>query len=115
VIFPEFAQLPELAGRRERLVSPRNRRALATSLRQTVAPTQPARRVDCCPVLPERVASARPALLRLASALERNREPDPASVALVQELLSDGCGPLYNPNLPADDLRRAITRASAGI
>jgi hypothetical protein len=31
VIFPEFARLPELAGRRKRLVSPRNRRAVASS------------------------------------------------------------------------------------
>ena len=59
--------------------------------------------------------AARSGLLRLASALERNPEPNPASVALVQELLSDGCGPLYNPNVLADDVRRAITRASAGI
>lgn len=115
VIFPEFAQLPELAGRRKRLVSPRNRWAVARSLRQTVAVTQPPRRFDCCAVLPERVAPVRLALLQLASALERNPEPDPASVALVQELLSDGCGPLYNSNVPADDLRRAILRASAGI
>jgi hypothetical protein len=115
VIVPDFAQLPELAGRRKRLVSPRNRRAVASSLRRTVAPMQPPRRFDCCPVLTERVAAVRPGLLQLASALERNPEPDPASVALVRELLSDGCGPLYNSNVPADDLRHAITRASAGI
>jgi hypothetical protein len=115
IIFPEFAELPELAGKRRRLVRPRNRRALAASLRRTVARKQPARRFDCCPVLPDRVAAVRPALLRLASALERNPEPDPASVALIRELLKDGCGPLYNPNVPADELGRAITRASAGI
>jgi hypothetical protein len=115
VIFPEFAHLPELAGRRRRLVSPRNRRALARWLRRTVVPTQLHPRFDCCPVLPDRVAAVRPALLELADALERNTEPDPASVALVSELLRDGCGPLYNPNVPADDLRRVITRAGAGI
>jgi hypothetical protein len=115
IIFPEFAELPELAGKRKRLVSPRNRRALAASIRRTVAPTQPARRFDCCPVLPDRVAAVRPALLRLASALDRNPEPDPASVALIRELLKDGCGPLYNPNVAAEELRRAITRAGAGI
>jgi hypothetical protein len=115
MIFPEFAQLPELAGKRKRLVSPRNRRAVASSLRRTVAPTQPSRRFDCCPVLRDRVAAVRPALLQLASALERNTEPDPASVALIQELLKDGCGPLYNPNVRADELHRVIARASAGI
>ena len=115
VIFPDLAELPELARTRKRLVSPRNRRAVANWLRQTAAPTQPSRRFDCCPVLPDRVAAVRPALLQLAGALERNTGPDPASVALVHELLTDGCGPLYNPNVPTEELRRAITRASAGI
>jgi hypothetical protein len=100
VIFPDLAQLPELAPK---------------WLRQTAAPTQPPRRFDCCRVLPDRVAAVRPALLQLAGALERNTGPDPASVALVHELLTDGCGPLYNPNVPTEELRRAITRASAGI
>jgi hypothetical protein len=115
MIFPEFAHLPQLAGRRARLVSPRNRRAVASSLRRTLAPTRPPRRFDCCPVLADRVATVRPALLQLAGALERNTEPEPASVALVQKLLSDGCGPLYNPNVPVDELHRALARVRAGI
>jgi hypothetical protein len=88
---------------------------VANWLRQTVAPAQPPRRFDCCPVLPDRVEAVRPAVLRLASALERNTGPDPASVALIRELVTDGCGPLYNPNVPTEELRRAITRAGAGI
>jgi hypothetical protein len=113
--FPEFAQLPDLAGTRRRLVSPRNRRALANWLRQTAAPTQPPRRFDCCPVLPDRVAAVRAELLTLADALEHSTDPDPASVALIHELLADACSPLYNPNAPADDLHATLTRASTAI
>jgi hypothetical protein len=115
LIFPEFAQLPDLAGKRKRLQSTRNRRALADGLRRTAAPTQPPRRFDCCPVLPDRVAAVRSELLQLASALEQTDDPDPACVALIHELLTDGCSPLYNPNLPADDLTTTLTRARAGI
>jgi hypothetical protein len=114
-ILPEFSGLADLAGTRKRLVSSRNRGRLADSLRQTAALSQPSRRFDCCPVLPDRVASVRPALLTLASTLEQSPDPDPTSVALIHELLTNACSPLYNPNLPADDLRRILTRAQAGI
>jgi len=114
-IFPELAQLPDLAGKRRRLVSPGNRRALANWLRHTAAPIQPPRRFDCCPVLSDRVAAVRPELLKLADALEQSPHADPASVALLHELLADGCSPLYNPNVPADRLHATLTRASAGI
>jgi hypothetical protein len=114
-IFPELAQLPDLATTRRRLVSPRSRRALANRLRYTAAPTQPPRRFDCCPLLPDRIAAIRPELLKLADALEQSTAPDPASVALLHELLADGCSPLYNLNVPADDLHATLSRASAGI
>jgi hypothetical protein len=113
--FPEFAQLPELAGKRRRLVSARNRRALAAGLRRTASPSQPPRRFDCCPVLRDRIAGARPQLLQLADDLEHSIDPDPASVALIHELLTNGCSPLYNPNLPLDTLHATLTRASTGI
>jgi hypothetical protein len=114
-IFPELSQLPDLAAKRKRLVSSRNRRRLASWLRQTAAPSQPSRRFDCCPALPDRVAAVRPALLTLATTLEQSTDPDPASVALIHELLAHGCGPLYNPNVPVDDLYAILTRAQAGI
>jgi hypothetical protein len=114
-VFPEFAQLPELASRRERLLSTRNRRKLADGLRRAAAPTQPPRRFDCCPVLPDRVAAVRPALLQLATALEHSTDPDPASVALIHELLTNACSPLYNPNLPAEDLPATLVRAHTGM
>lgn len=66
-------------------------------------------------MLPDRVASVRFALLTLATTLEQSPDPNPTSVALIHELLTNACSPLYNPNLPADDLRRILARAQAGI
>jgi hypothetical protein len=88
---------------------------MAKWLLQTAAPAQPARRFDCCPVLLDRVAAVRPELLELATTLEQSTDADPASVALIRELLADGCSPLYNPNLSADGLRATLTGAHAGI
>jgi hypothetical protein len=98
-----------------RLVSARHRRALAHGLRRTAASTQPPTRFDVCPILLDRVAPLRPELLQIATALEQTHDPDPASVALIHELLKDGCSPLYNPSVPAGDLRAALTRARAGL
>ena len=43
------------------------------------------------------------------------REPDPACVALVRELLRDGASPLYNANLPPACLRWTLARLRAGL
>jgi hypothetical protein len=93
----------------------RTRRALAAGLRRTANPVQPPSRFDCCPILTDRARAVRDQLLELASALEENQTPDPASVALVRELLVDGTGPLYNPNVPVGDLYTTLNRALAGI
>jgi len=104
-----------LAATRRRLQSARTRRALAAGLRRTASPIQPSRRFDPCPVLADRAAAMAGQLLELANALEQTRTPDPAIVALIRELLTDGTSPLYNPNLPATDLQTTLTRARAGI
>jgi hypothetical protein len=114
-IFPELAALPDLARKRKRLQSARTRRTLAAGLRRTANPAQPPRRFDCCSALPDRVAGVRTELLRLATDLEQTQQPDPASVALIRELLTHATSPLYNPNRSADDLRDTLTRAHAGI
>ena len=114
-VIPELTQLPDLAAKHKRLLSTRNRQALAAGLRRTAAPTQPPRRFDTCPVLTDRVAPVRPELLHLADTLEQTNDLDPASVALIHELLTNACSPLYNPNLPADDLHATISRAHAAI
>jgi hypothetical protein len=102
-------------SKRRRVVSARHRRALAHGLRRTAASTQPSTRFDVCPILLDRVAPLRPELLQIATALEQTHDPDPDSVALIHELLKDGCSPLYNPNVPAADLRVALRRARAGL
>ena len=114
-IIPELTQLPEFAAKHKRLLSTRNRQALAAGLRRTAAPTQPPRRFDTCPILTDRVAPIRAELLELADALERTNDLDPPSVALIHELLTNACSPLYNPNLPADDLHATISCAHSGI
>jgi hypothetical protein len=114
-VSPDLAQLPDLAATRRRLQSPRTRRALAAGLRRTADPIQPPRRFDPCPVLADRAQAVRGQLLELATALEQTQTPDPACVALIRELLTNGTSPLYNPNLPAGDLHATLARARAGI
>jgi hypothetical protein len=97
---PGLAQLANLAAERRRLQSERTRRALAAGLRRTADPIQPPRRFDPCPVLAERAEAVHDQLLELANALEQTQTPDPASVALLRELLTNGTSPLYNPNQP---------------
>jgi hypothetical protein len=112
---PNFADLPAVARKGQRLVRVRNRRALAQGLRRTAAPTQPRARYDLCPILHDRVAPLRSGLIDLAFELEQAEHPDPASVALIHELLHDGASPLYNANAPAADLQRTLDRARAGL
>jgi hypothetical protein len=112
---PGLAQLPGLTGKRRRLISARNRRKLADGLRRTASAEQPPRRFDCCPVLADRVAGVRYELLLLADALQHSTDPDPSSVALIRELLTSGCSPLYNANVPAEDLHATLAHASAQI
>jgi hypothetical protein len=115
-MFPQFARLPELARTRRRLLRPRTRRHLARWLRRTAAIAQPLHPFDRCPVLVDRVAAVRPALLELADALQHNPHVDPTSVALLHELLANGCcSPLYNPDVPAEELHATLTRVHAGI
>ena len=112
---PELVQLPDLESERKRLQSVRSRRALAAGVRRTADPIQPSRRLDPCPVLVDRVAAVRAQLLELANDLEQTQTPDPACVALLHELLTLGSSPLYNPNVPADDLDTTLARARAGL
>jgi hypothetical protein len=115
VLSPELIQLADLSAERRRLESPRTRRALAAGLRRAADPIQPPRRFDPCPVLADRAQAVRAELLELADALEQALTPDAASVAAIRELLTSGTSPLYNPNLPADDLHIALRRARAGL
>ena len=66
-------------------------------------------------MLRDRVSVVRTEMLELARALEQAASPDPTSVALIRELLTNGCSPLYNPNLSTDELRATLTDAHAGM
>ena len=114
-VSPDLAHLPELAGTRRRLQSARTRRALAAGLRRTANPIQPPRRFDCCPILTDRAAAVRDSYSSSPTPSNTPQTPDPACVALIRELLTNGTSPLYNPNLPAGDLQHTLTRARAGI
>jgi hypothetical protein len=108
---PELVGLADLAGERRRLQNARTRRALAAGLRRTADPNQPPSRYDPCPILVDRAQAARAELLELADTLEQTHTPDPASVALLRELLTNATSPLYNPNLPASELHHTLQRA----
>jgi hypothetical protein len=111
----QFATDPELARKRKLLLSERKRRALAAGLRRTASPAQPPTRFDTCPILLDRVARVRDELLQIADRVEHVRDPDPTCIALIQELLTNACGPLYNRNVPEADLHATLVRARAGL
>jgi hypothetical protein len=66
-------------------------------------------------VLTDRVAGVRYELLLLADALEHSSDPDPGGVTLIGELLTRGCSPLYDANVPVADLHATLARASAQL
>ncbi|MGZ6566735.1 MAG: hypothetical protein ACXVE9_04875 [Solirubrobacteraceae bacterium] len=60
-------------------------------------------------LLYDRVAEVRTELIEIAAILERFDDPDPAAVALLHDLLADGCGsPLYNPDVHVSELRATL-------
>lgn len=106
------------SDKRARRVSPRQRRALVRSLRQ--AAERPRRRDGARRrfevLLVDRAASVRPELLELANALEECADPDPASLADLRRLLTDGCqSPLYNPDVHISELRATLYYLRAGL
>jgi hypothetical protein len=102
--------------KRSRLVSPRNRRALAQWLRRTAKDAngrRPTPRHDL--LLHYRAAAVRTDLLEIAALLERAHDPDPACVAALHEMLASGDSPLYHPGVPAAELRATLDEVRAGL
>ena len=99
---------------RARLVSPRNRRKLAQSLRRTARDANRTRqRYDL--LLRDRAAAVRTELIEIAARLEQAQHPDPARVAAVRELLTKGDSPLYHPGVPAGELRATLDYVRSGL
>ncbi len=104
--------------KRKRLVGARSRRRHARWLRGIANcandPSPVRRHIEV--LLHYRAAAVRTDLLELAAMLERAHEPDPACMAALHELLSDGRdSALYNPNIPVDELHATIEHVRAGL
>lgn len=94
---------PERAVRAHQLNDPLVRSELARGLRGAVAKAEAAvdqRLVSAAPLCTRAVRAHREALLGLAEQLEQPAYLNPCGVARVALLLTDGSGPLYNPEPP---------------
>jgi hypothetical protein len=118
-----------LAARAMFLTSARYRRALATSLRRILAasavppaylrPMAEARSPLAAfkphvPLRRDLIAGSAPELTGLANCLTAPRPVPARGVALVSQLLTDGCGPLYRA-AAQEDLGGLIDRASQAL
>lgn len=88
---------PEPAIRAQKLTSRAHRRAIADSFDEAVSVAEGREpRISAAPPLATReIRAARAALIQLARTLRDEGTVSAEGVALAQELLSDGCGPLY--------------------
>ncbi len=118
-----------LAARAVFLTSVRYRRVLATSLRRMLAASavpsarpRPAAAPKSAgaasrlyiPLSRDRIARSAPGLAGLASCLAAPRPVPARGVALVSQLLTDGCGPLYRA-AAREDLGGLIEQASQAL
>jgi hypothetical protein len=101
--------IPEVLGHASRAARMTNRNELAASIRRIVeSPGQLSLR--------DRVARCEAELEALAGDLEReDLELDPGLAFACQQLLTDGEGPLYNPNVEADELLVQLHNIRSGF
>jgi hypothetical protein len=100
------------ARKRARLVSPRNRRSLALSLRKIAVRANAGDPMNHrhSVLLRRRAAAATSELLETADELERTLQPSPAAMTLIDGLLTSCDSPLYNPHVPAAELSQTLSR-----
>jgi hypothetical protein len=106
------------ARQRARLISTRKRRLITRWLRRTARHTQPtsplARRRAT--LRHYRVAAVRVELLEIAALVETARDPDPACIAELHELLANGCdSPLYNADIHISELHATLHHIRASL
>jgi len=103
---------------RARLMTARNRRTLARRLRLTArlaTDRDPIRRRHDV-LLHYRAAAVRTDLLEIAALLEGARNPDPACIAALHNLLANGCdSPLYNAHIHLSELRATLDYIRSGL
>jgi hypothetical protein len=105
---------------RARLISARNRRALARRLRRvadvTHAPPRWALGRDREPLLQLRVAAVRADLLEIAALLEHTNHPDPERVSALDRLLAAGSdSPLYDASIQVSELHAVLDYVRSGL
>ncbi|HET9718679.1 MAG TPA: hypothetical protein VFP55_01240 [Solirubrobacteraceae bacterium] len=94
---------PTYAARALQLTSPRRRLLLARSLETLVEEVEGSRPARICSPIPgcrPQIRQARPLILMIASRLRSDTPVDPAGVARLGRLLSDGSGPCYMTSRP---------------
>jgi hypothetical protein len=62
-----------------------------------------------------RAAGVRVELLEIAALLEQTRDPDPACVKAVRELVANGDSPLYHPGVHVSELHAALYYIRTGL
>jgi hypothetical protein len=110
-----LARIVLAVTRSNRASTERTPRCRRTTPHPNASPNTGPPRFDTCPTLLDRVAGVRDELLQIADGLEQATDPEPSCIALLHELLTNACSPLYNRNLPAADLHSRLARARAGI
>ena len=105
----ESWRAPVHAARARQLTSDRTRRLLARSLERLIEQAEePPKRYHTAVIQPSRprVREARPLMLTLASRLRSNAPVAPRGITTLNELLTDGAGPVYIPGDPETLKRR---------
>lgn len=107
---------PQLARRARQLTSRRCRRGLAAGIRRMLeAAEEPVRALSAAAPLQRReILHERDFLLRLAADLESDQALGARGIALIEDLLTNGESPVYNP-LPQGALHNALTHAHAAL
>lgn len=104
-----------LAWRAAELVVPKNRLELARSLRTLVREADARYLPNAVPINRGAVRAVSADLVEMADRLADLENPiAPRGVLLVEQLLTDGAGPLYNHE-SADELASSVTKATRAL
>jgi hypothetical protein len=101
-----------------RLMTARTRRTMARRLRDIANDANdrdPIRRRNDV-LLHDRAAAMRTDLLEVAALIEQAHDPDPARIAVLRDLLANGCdSPLYNSDIHISELHATLDYLRSGL